>query len=125
MYERLAVCNNKYFFDTLTCGSMLAFQCTAPASCECHTFLEAIASLKASLSLTQSVAHSLTHSHFSKLQTPSSTGDACHTGYVGQAYHASHVGYAGHESQACHAGHVGYIEYAGHSSHVTFSSFSC
>ena len=81
--------------------------------------------------VSQSQILSLIHSHFSRLQSPSPTGNACHVVYVGQACHASHVeyaGYAGNASNACHAGlagHVGHVEYAGHSSHVTFRSFSC
>ena len=76
------------------------------------TFLEARASLKASLSLTQSVTQSLSQSHFSRLQSPKSTGDACHAGYVGQACHAGHVGYSGHASNVSHVVHEGHASHA-------------
>ena len=67
------------------------------------------ASLNANLSVTQSPNHSvtrlLTHSHFSRLQVSSLTGEASHAGYVCQVSLARHTGHVPTPGNESHAGH--------------------
>ena len=43
-------------------------------------------------------------SHFSRLQSPKSTAEACHAIYISKVCHAGLIAYASHGS---HVGHVG------------------
>ena len=80
-------------------------------------FLEAIASLKAGLSVTQSVRNQLPFK-FSKLykfyRSCSYSGNSLHAAQAGHTGHTGHVSHASHTDLAVHVDHVTHEEFAAH-----------